>query len=48
MITLNYLLAMQKDVCDLTNTTCCTWTNTSEEINTHLHKINEQAMGLGK
>ena len=45
-ITLGYLLTEQGDVCAMANTTCYTWIDTSEEAETQLHKISEQASCL--
>ena len=45
-IHLDYLLAEQATVCAVTNTCCCTWVNTSGEVETQLHRIREQAHGL--
>ena len=45
-ITPDDLLAEQGGVCAVANTTCCTWINTSGEVETQLHKITEQATWL--
>ena len=42
-IALQYLLAERGSAWAVANTTCCTWVNTSEEVETQLHKIIEQA-----
>ena len=41
-----YLLAGQGGICSVANTTCCTWINTSGEVETHLHTNTKQASCL--
>nr|XP_044611139.1 syncytin-A-like isoform X2 [Equus asinus]XP_044611140.1 syncytin-A-like isoform X2 [Equus asinus] len=41
-------VAEQGGVCAVANTICCTWINTSGEVETQLHKITEQATWLMK
>lgn len=48
MTALNYLLAEQRCVCAMANTTCYTWINTSGEFETYLNKITEQTTWLKK
>ena len=47
-IALYYLLAEQGDVCAVANTTCYTWSNTSGEVETQLHKVSEQGSWFKK
>lgn len=45
---LDYLLSEQRGGCAVATATCCTWINTSKEVETQLHKIAEQATLLKK
>ena len=47
-IVLDYLLTEQRGGCTVVTATCCTWINTSKEVETQLHKITEQATLLKK
>ena len=42
----DYPLAEQGSVCSVVNTTCCTWINSSGEVETQLQKITKQATWL--
>ena len=45
-IALDYLLDEQGGVCTVTKTTCCTWSDTSGQVETQLCMITEQATWL--